>query len=231
MATARVLIKRTLQLIGVIGQGESLPASDANDTLTALNDMLGSWSAQGNAVYEEAKDIFTLTGAASYTIGVGATINTPRPVRIVAAFTRSGGHDYPLTLKDQKFYASICDKDTSGYPEYLYYDGGYPNGTLYLSPKPQAGLELHLYSQKPLISIASLDTEITLPPGYDRAIRYNLACERAPEYGIEPSRQIKTTAYKSKKIIDNANRLNDEDLLRVDTALLHNDSFDIYRGY
>lgn len=230
--TARNLIRRSLQLIGVVGQGEEVSADDASDALTALNDMLSSWSAEGDSVFEEAKDMHTLTSAVSYTIGSGADIDTVRPVRIVAAFTRSGNIDYPIELKDQKFYASISQKSLgSSFPDYLYYDGGFPTGTIYLWPAPLSGTELHIYSQKLLTNIASLDTAINLPPGYDRAIRYNLACELAPEYGKPIPAKVEQIAIDSKKIIENANRINDEDLLTVDSALLRQDTFNIYGGY
>lgn len=231
MATARDLIKRSLLLIGVVGQGEDVEASEANDALSALNDMLDSWSADSRAVYEESRESFTLTGASSYTIGSGGDFDTTRPIRIESAFVRSGETDYPLRLVDKKQYARISQKSlSSSYPNYLYYDADYPLGNIVLWPKPISGYTLHLYSLKPLSNIADLDTAISLPPGFSRAIRYNLACEVSPEYGIEPPLKVQRIADESKEIIDAANEMNDFELLTVDDALLREESFDIYGG-
>lgn len=227
--TARELIRRALLLFGAVDQDEAVDATEANDALASLNDILEGWSANGDAIYQETKESFPLTGAGSYTIGSGGDFNTIRPTKIITAFTRSGGLDYPLELIDQKFYAEITQKSLgSSHPSYLYYDGGFPLGTIYLWPT--SSYELHLYSMKPLTSITSLDTTINLPPGYAKAIRYNLAVELAPEYGKMASPDVQRIATESKYDIDTANRLNDQDRLRVDSALLRTETYNIYSG-
>lgn len=67
------------------------------------------------------------------------------------------------------------------------------------------------------------------PPGYIRAFRFNLACELAPEFGVEPPPQVKRVAIASKS---NLRRINDPmDLLGMPPAILRQSRrFNIYAG-
>jgi hypothetical protein len=50
-----------------------------------------------------------------------------------------------------------------------------------------------------------LTTALAFPPGYLRAFKYNLACELAPEFGVEPSPTVSRIAMTSKR---NLKRIN-----------------------
>jgi hypothetical protein len=52
-----------------------------------------------------------------------------------------------------------------------------------LWPAPPAGSTLDVFSLKPLTAFNSLSDTINLPPGYEQALRFNLAGVLAPEYG------------------------------------------------
>ena len=68
-----------------------------------------------------------------------------------------------------------------------------------------------LFNQSPVQEItqpATLATELFFPPGYLRAFKYNLACEIAPEFGVEPSAQVSRIAMASKR---NLKRINNPD--------------------
>jgi hypothetical protein len=55
---------------------------------------------------------------------------------------------------------------------------------LHLNPVPSAADTLVLYTWQQLSRFAATSDTFDLPPGYARAIRYNLALELAPEYGF-----------------------------------------------
>lgn len=214
MATATGIITRAMRLIGAIGKGETADDDEAQDGLTALNSMLDAWQIERLAVYQIVQNSHTwAASASSRTIGQSGSPNfsVQRPVRIDSAFIRdSNSQDYPLILlSDRTQYDSIAVKTTeANLPNWLFYDPAYPNGTLYLYPVPSVQVTLRLNTWQTLQSFSALTTELALPPGYERAIVYNLAIEMAPEYGagtkIDP--QVMLIAVQSKAAIKTINQ-------------------------
>jgi hypothetical protein len=72
-------------------------------------------------------------------------------------------------------------------------------------PVPIKALEWHIISVETLTEVSSVATDMYFPPGYLRAFRYNLACELAPEFGVEPSPQVQRIAMSSKRNIKRIN--------------------------
>jgi hypothetical protein len=67
------------------------------------------------------------------------------------------------------------------------------------------------------------------PPGYLRAFRYNLACEMAPEFGVEPSSQVRRLAMASKRNIKRIN--NPDDIMSIPYSLIASrQRFNIFAG-
>ena len=68
-------------------------------------------------------------------------------------------------------------------------------------------------------SFADKDASITLPPGYARALIFNLACEIAPDYNKEPGPSLLKSAAESKGILKRNNR--QDVTMKFDYALLY----------
>lgn len=181
--TAQDLINGSLRLIGVLTAGRSANTYEYAECLSALNQLLSAWSAERVPVYELKRETIPLTGAASYTIGPSGTLNATRPVAIRAATVETAaGASAPVKIASAEEFGTIQDPAETGlFADLLCADGGFPLMTLRLWPRPATGT-LVLHSIKPLGSIAALDTAITLPPGYEAALRYNLAVAVAPEF-------------------------------------------------
>jgi len=94
-----------------------------------------------------------------------------------------GSTDYPLTVKTLEEYRLRRNKSTATIPWWIAYNPTFPNGTFYLFWKPDVAYELHLVSLKELGSFSALNTTVTLPPGYEDAIVWNLALRLGPSYG------------------------------------------------
>lgn len=212
MDTALELIQSALRLLGVIASGESLSAAEATDGLAALNDLLDSWSTQELLVPTRIREVFPLVAnQQTYKMGVGAPdFNTARPIRIENALLQYSGVspvlELPMDILNKEEYAAILLKSLSStIPLSLYEDNAFPYDNLSVWPVPQTSYNLVLYSWKPLADLASLTTELSLPPGYQRALRFNLAVDLAPEYGKEPSATVIAEAVASKGNIKRVN--------------------------
>lgn len=228
--TVRNIIKSTMRLLGVIAQGETPTADEYQDAVSALNGMIDSWSNQSLLINSKTREVFNLiSGQSSYTVGTGGNFNTSRPVSILNASYLLNNSEYPLDIITQQEYAQIQIKTLASQPSKLYASGTYPLDTINLYPVPNIAAQIVLYTIKPFADYTSLDTEIVLPPGYERALKYNLAVEIAPEYGKQISAEIATIAADSKAEIK---RLNSESLyLTSDVVFLNNSKvFDINSG-
>lgn len=189
MATARQIIKQSLLKIGALVKTEDPSADEANDALLALNQLVQSWSNDASVIVSRAWETFTLqAGVSTYTMGAGGSFNTIRPINIVSGYIRNGSVDTPLTIIGDEAYNSIGFKSISGIPQFLDYDNANPVDNVRVYPVPSAAYSIFILSEKPLANIASLDTDIVFPPGWERALVYNLAVELAPEYNqpIDP---------------------------------------------
>lgn len=180
MTTALQIIDRAYSLLGFKAAGETLSSQDADYGLDALNSMVDSWNTQGNFIVDTNEVVATVTGI-SATIGTGMQFNTPRPTGISpGAFTRINGIDYPMREISREQYADLSLKTvTSTFPQYFYYDGNTPTGTVYFYPVP-GSVQVHLPVATYLTEFADTSTDYTLAKGYRKAMEYSLAEELAP---------------------------------------------------
>lgn len=227
--TGRDLISASLRLIGVKASGESLEASEATDGLASLNRMIGSWSNEGLLIHAiTAETPLTLTaGDASITMGASGDITT-RPQSIEKAVIRSGSMDYPLSPMTLEEYSSISNKSTQGIPDRYYDDGAYPQRTITFYPVPSSAYSFVPWTKRALTAL-TLDADISLPPGYEDALTYNLSIRLAPEYGKSVPAEVAAIAVETKDQIKSKNHR--PSLLRCDDALVGHGGYDINRGY
>lgn len=228
--TGRDAVTAALRKIGAVAPGESPAASEASEGLSELNRMLGSWSNDGlliHAITSEAA--LTLTpGDATYTLGTSGDITT-RPQKILYAIIRDGSVDHTVDVVSLDEFARISQKSTqSPYPRALYDDGGYPRRTITLYPVPSTANSLVLYTRRALTSISTLDTDVSLPPGYDDAIVSNLALRLAPEYGRQVTDVMAMNASESLASIKRANQR--PGYLSCDSAVVGSGSFNFESG-
>jgi hypothetical protein len=213
MATAGDLINGSLRLLGVLAEGETPSSETSQDALVAMNQMIESWNTERLAVFSTQDQVVTWPPSTqSRTLGPTGDIVANRPVAIDdSTYFRdpATGISYGLKLINQQQYNGIAVKTvTSTYPQVLWVNMTYPNIEMYVYPVPTKVLEFHVVSIDELSQPANLATDLAFPPGYLRCFRYNLACELAPEFGVEPSRQVQRIAMTSKR---NLKRINNPD--------------------
>lgn len=189
MTTALQLITGSMRLIEAVESGEAPTTDEQTDALAVLNQLLDSWSIQGLAVYRrEFSPYVTAASQARYGIGAGEEWDGARPTAIAEAYVTIDGYDYGLRVLTDSEYASEPNKTLeSSVPESIYYDPAYPDGRVYVVPVPDTALTITLVHDEAFTALASVSTSLSFPPGYERALRYALAVELAPEFGKTPS--------------------------------------------
>lgn len=194
------LIRATLRLLGAISSSETPAADESTDALEALNMMLGSWGASRFLSASTGKVTKTMTGAASYTIGVGGDINTTRPTALYVVTYTYGGIDYNVKVIDYADYQKIGLKTVSGtIPDFVALKPDNPLSTIYLYPIPTTGT-LTLDNIRPATDLTLVD-DLPYPPEWIRALKFNLAVEIAPEYGLTVAPELAMLAEQSKAIV------------------------------
>lgn len=188
--TARMLIVKSMQKIGLLTKTEQPSADEVNDALYSLNSLLASWSNESMLIVARAWENFQLVaGTTLYTIGPGQAFDTVRPTFINDAYVivnSTTTPSYQLTVIQDETYFDTTLKTQQGIPFELNYDNGFPTGNIRIYFVPDQAYTLYMLSEKPLTSFASLDTVVLLPPGWEDALIYNLGIRLAPEYGQIP---------------------------------------------
>ena len=211
--TAAEQINGALRLIGMLAEGETPSAATAQDALSALNQMLDSWNTERLSVFSTQDQVFSWTpGAITKTLGPTGDFVGNRPILVDdASYFRDpqSGISFGIKLINQQQYDGIAVKTvTSTYPQVMWVNMEFPNISMTVYPVPTKVLEFHIVSVTELMDVPNLSTDIYMPPGYLRCFKYNLACEIANEFGVEPPPNVARIAMTSKR---NLKRINNPD--------------------
>ena len=234
MTTAGEQINGALRLLGVLAEGETPSAATSQDALFALNQMIDSWGTEKLSTFTTQIQIFDwLPGFASRSLGPSGDFVGDRPVLMDDAtyfVDTSTGISYGIKLINQQQYDGIAVKSvTSTFPQVMWVHTNFPNVDMYVYPVPTKVLEWHFVSAAQLTQPATIATPLYFPPGYLRAFRYNLACELAPEFGVEPSATVSRIAMYSKRNLKRIN--NPDDIMSIPYAIVSTrQRFNIFAG-
>jgi hypothetical protein len=203
MATVSDLIHSSMRLIGAIASGETLETFEQNDGLSTLNQIISSWNTEGLSLVGRQRQTQSVAGFN------GPYALATRPVRIESASVSGSGIDSPLEIVDSVGWEAIPEKAMqSVYVRKLYCDYAYPNASVYIWPIPRLGGSLEMWTYIPIAQFTSLSQTINLPPGYEAAVRYNLAVELGPEYGRPLDPVVQGLAQQLKGSLVQLNALN-----------------------
>lgn len=194
------IIQRAFRIVGVIGQGETLDTTAANEAAIALNHLIKAWQADGMPLWEMSTYTVTpVVSQASYTIGASASysLNQPAFLKIVQAWSHSttNGSDNPNLILTRYDYNMLSNKTQTGSPNQVYYDppravgsSGVPYGTLYVWPVPDANYvssgQIMISGYKMYDDMNSSTDTFDLPQYWQNALVWGLADQLAYEYGV-----------------------------------------------
>ena len=232
--TAADQINGALRLIGMLAEGETPSAATAQDSLSALNQMIDSWNTERLSVFSTQDQIFTWpVNTIHRTLGPTGDFVGNRPILLDDSTyfkDPTNGISFGIKIINQQQYDGIAVKTvTSTYPQVMWINMDYPNIDMYVYPVPTKALEWHFISVTELDQPASLSTPLTFPPGYLRAFKYNLACEIANEFGVEPPPNVARIAMASKRTLKRIN--NPDDIMSLPYSIVGTrQRFNIFAG-
>jgi hypothetical protein len=234
MTTAADQINGALRLIGQLAEGEIASVETYQDALNALNQMIDSWNTERLTVFTTIDQVLTWpANAASRTLGPTGNLVGERPVLLDDStyfVDSSSGISFGIKMINQQQYNGIAVKTvTSTYPQVMFVNMTYPDIEMTVYPVPSKALEWHFISVEQLTQPALLSTTLAFPPGYLRCFKYNLACEIAAEFGVEPSRTVARIAMTSKRNLKRIN--NPDDIMSMPYSIVATrQRFNIFAG-
>lgn len=216
--TGNDLIASAMRLCGVLANGENPEASEAQDAFLILNQMIDAWTADRLMIFTVNRSgPYSLTpGQQTYTMGPVVVPGIPQLVAVRPPSITAMGVivltnplqplEIPLEMLTDQQWAAIPVKNIqSSIPLKVWDDGGFPNRVLSFWCVPNTLVQVVPYVWQALQQFADLFTDYTFPPAYLKALRYNLAVDLAPEFGVEnlnpiTAAQAITTKAEIKKV-------------------------------
>lgn len=210
--TASDLINSALRLIGVLASGEVPTSAESSDALLILNQLIEAWTAERMMIFTLTITEFPLTvGQQTYTLGTGGNFNMARPARIermgIVSFNNAAQPlELPLEMLTDQGWAAIPVKlISSSLPQKVYDDGAFPLRNLSFWCIPNVNVSTRIYAWTNLVQFPDLFTDETFPPGYAKALRYNLAVDLAPEFGRQVPPEVAVQAIATKAALKSIN--------------------------
>lgn len=203
------IIAAALRKVG-FAEGEIPNTNQISYASDALNALIQSWRADGMPVWAMKTLTFsTVAGTQNYEIGVGQTVNTPMPLKVmeVIRVDSIGGNRVPLNIyTDYDFKLLSNFQSTLGTPVQVYYQPKSTSGTIRFWPIPDTvfstNFTIEITYQRPYEDFDNASDEPDFPSYWTRAIIWGLASELSEEYGIPAAdaQRLEKKAEKAKEL-------------------------------
>lgn len=201
MPTGSQIVQTAYRLAGIQAEaGRGYSVSQGTEGLAVLNSMLDSMKTERLLVLVMSRQRFDIIpNQASYTVGPGGDCDIARPEKLWGAgyiFTDTQPEvEVALDCWNEQQWKANTIKDFSApIPSAAYYQASFDaagRGLLYLWPVAtnNAAFTLYVWDNASLSQVASLDTVLIFPPGYQAMIEMNLAvwiAARFPRAKLSP---------------------------------------------
>lgn len=197
------LIAAALRKLTVLGEGESPNTNQLSTGQDAANSILSAYQALGMLLWKRVERSITLVaGQSTYTLGIGAPINTSYPYKLHQAIMSYAGS----TQVDMEIIAhynyNILPTDSVGTPIKISYQPLNGTGVLSVWPTPDASAAVNntlivTYQQRFDVFTSGTET-LDMPQEWYLPVVYGMADVLTDEYGLplEDRRRIEKQAEK-----------------------------------
>jgi hypothetical protein len=172
--TAREIITTSLEVVGVLPEGETPPAEQAATAQKHLNMMLKTRGVGDKLFLRVEGSVTLIASTAAYT---ASPVSLARRIRGV--WRRTSGIDTPLQPYSREEYLDEPNKTGSGMPRGWYFNPQRATRTLTVIGVPDATIAasttLRIDYDRVLEDIDALDDDIDYPQEWIETVTYNLA--------------------------------------------------------
>lgn len=215
--------------LNVFAGPDAIPANAQQIGFNTLNGLIDWLGTQRLSMYTIQRQVFNLiANQQSYAMGPTSTDpgwNVARPTSIYRAGVVLDAYSNPPLEKpvhiitDAQYAATRIKQLPSTFPTEMYDDRAWPNANIWWYPLPQAAMPVTLYVPLALTQIteAQLKEAISLPPGYQDMLEYNLVKRLGPKWSVAPNQYMLMMADSTLLGIKGPNQ--PELLLRTDPAM------------
>lgn len=194
--TAATLVKDALTALGVVDPNVGPNSDQQTQAIRALNFLVKNWMGPGSVVlpgfkvWQRTRATLSLTTKATYTMKSGGDLNTDPAVDILGiTLVDTDSNEVPLAPMLMEDWETITNKTDTGDPTRYYYERQWDAGYLYLDFVPSDTTKtLDITYLRPLQDIDSATDELDFPQQYYRVIKWGLANELIPDYGVTGER-------------------------------------------
>jgi hypothetical protein len=187
LVTVFDLITEALAIYGEYAAGESLDSSSVQSLLFTLNAAIDGLGAERLSIYSTSVLSYTtIAGKQSYTFGPAAAdwVTAVAPAYISRAGVLSGGVELPLAIVNADEWAGIGLKSMqSTIPSALWPQYGPASHTLNFWPVPSGAFAVALYVAQQIPKFVAQTDTVSLPPGYQEFLTYDLAIKSSSKFG------------------------------------------------
>jgi hypothetical protein len=230
------VIQGALRKIGRLGDFESFADTDVRYTssLPVLKAIVKHWAHIGMPLWtieELSIPLSNFTTIAGITIGLsGATVTNVSPMKIIGAVRRDSteGIDVAMEPYTQDEYLGITQKDVTGAPlRWTYYPDDqsvvHPEkSTLKVWPLPDSywttNGAIYIRYHRPFQDVGTSTQDLDFPSEFQRAIIYTLACDLAPDYGLDITSRTALGRERDKIVAEAESYLTEEGSIRFQPA-------------
>jgi len=190
--TRDTLCTAAISKLGVLAKGQVPDPDDISKAALSLNMLVSYLRARQLPLWARAEYLMPLTsGVSSYTIGVGKTLNTPFPLKMLDAVVvniSNGNTRVPIDIIAKSEYNVLPVNTSSSMPVKISYQPLINSGQIDVWPVPNdsvvSSYKILLTYQRPFEYFSSATDTLDMPEEWYLPVVYKLAVLLAPEWGI-----------------------------------------------